>query len=255
MNVNYDFAGKVALVTGAGMGMGYATAKAFAAAGARVVVSDVSAELAEKVAAELVEGGAEAIAVTCDVANDDAVAALVAKTVETWGQLDFAYNNAGVQPTPAEMADQTVAEFDRVTDINQRGVWSCMRHELAQMRKQGHGAIVNCSSVGGLVGGKALGIYYGSKHAVLGLTKSAAMDYAAQGIRVNAVGPGTINTPMVAKMLNDQPEAMDEFMKLQVIGRLGEAEEIAQAVLWLCSDGASFVIGTALTVDGGFSIN
>lgn len=130
-----------------------------------------------------------------------------------------------------------------------------MRHELAQMRKQGSGSIVNCASVGALVGGKALGIYYGSKHGVLGLTKSAAMDYAAQGIRVNTVCPGTINTPMVAKMLEEQKEAMDEFMKLQAIGRLGTAEEIAQAVLWLSSEGASFVVGASLAVDGAFTAN
>lgn len=255
MNVSYDFSGKVALVTGAGKGMGAAAARAFAAAGAAVVVSDVDAEGLAAIARELEASGAKVLAVECNVADDAAVGAMIDRAVKTFGTLDFAYNNAGVQPIPAEMADQALDDFERVTGINQRGVWSCMRHELRVMREKGSGAIVNCSSVGGLVGGKALGIYYGSKHGVLGLTKSAAMDYAAQGIRVNAVCPGTIQTPMVQKMLDETPEAMDEFMALQAIGRLGQPEEVAQAVLWLCSDGASFVTGAALPVDGAFTAN
>lgn len=255
MNVAYDFAGKVALVTGASKGMGASAARAFGKAGAAVVVSDVDEEGLAAIAKELEDNGVRVLSVVCDVADDKAVGEMVDRAVETFGTLDYAYNNAGVQPVPVEMAEQTVKDFERVTGINQRGVWSCMRHELRVMREKGSGAIVNCSSVGGLVGGKALGIYYGTKHAVLGLTKSAAMDYAAQGIRVNAVCPGTIQTPMVQKMLDEQPEAMDEFMSMQAIGRLGQPEEIAQAVLWLCSDGASFVTGAALAVDGAFTAN
>ncbi|WP_423822299.1 glucose 1-dehydrogenase [Salinisphaera sp. SPP-AMP-43] len=255
MNVTYDFTGQVALVTGASAGMGLAASKAFAKAGAAVVVSDVDADSVQRLADELTADGHEALAVVCDVADDAQVEALVKQAVEKYGKLDMAYNNAGVQPIPAEMADQSLDDYERVMGINLRGVWSCMRHELAQMRTQGSGAIVNCSSVGGLVGGKALGAYYGSKHGVIGLTKSAAMDYAAQGIRINAVCPGAIKTPMVAKMLEEQKDAMDEFLKLQAIGRLGTTDEIANSVLWLCSDAASFVTGASLAVDGCFTAN
>ncbi len=255
MNVNYDFSGKVALVTGASSGMGLASARLFAEAGAAVVLADINEDAVKQAAADLKEKGFKVTAVKCDVSDDAQVAAMVETTVATYGSLDMAYNNAGIQPIPAEMADQTLEDYRRVMGVNLAGVWSCMRHELAQMRKQGGGAIVNCSSVGGLVGGPALGIYYGSKHGVIGLTKSAAMDYASQNIRVNAVCPGTIDTPMVAKMMAEQKDAMDDFMKLQAIGRLGKAEEIAQAVLWLCSDGASFVHGVALPVDGAFTAN
>lgn len=255
MNVSYDFSGKVALVTGASSGMGEASAWAYAKAGAAVVVSDINEPALLKLAADIQAAGYEAYPFVCDVAKDDQVAEMVAATVAKYGKLDMAYNNAGIQPPPAEMADQQPEDYRRVMGVNLDGVWSCMRHELAQMRKQGSGSIVNCASVGGLVGGKALGIYYGSKHGVLGLTKSAAMDYAAQGIRVNAVCPGTINTPMVSKMLEEQKEAMDEFMKLQAIGRLGTADEIAQAVMWLSSEGASFVVGAAIAVDGAFTAN
>ncbi|WP_251977557.1 glucose 1-dehydrogenase [Salinicola avicenniae] len=255
MNVSYDFSGQVALVTGASAGMGLAATRAFAKAGASVVMGDVDESALNALAEELKAAGHQVLPVVCDVSDDAQVSAMIEKAVATFGKLDMAYNNAGVQPVPAEMADQSLDDYERVMGINLRGVWSCMRHELAQMRKQGSGAIVNCSSVGGLVGGKALGAYYGSKHGVIGLTKTAAMDYAAQGIRINAVCPGAIGTPMVAKMLEEQKEAMDEFMKLQAIGRLGTTDEVAQAVLWLCSDAASFVTGTSLAVDGCFTAN
>jgi len=175
------------------------------------------------------------------------------QTVSQFGQLDAAFNNAGVQSPAVETADSTGEEFDRVDAINLRGVWSCMKYELRQMRKQGSGAIVNNSSLGGLVGLPGRAIYHASKHGVLGLTKSAALEYASRGIRINAVCPGTINTPMVAEMLAKEPDAMKEIMRDQPIGRLGQPEEIAAAVLWLCSSGASFVIGHALAVDGGYT--
>src|SRR5207244_685393 len=170
-----------------------------------------------------------------------------------FGRLDAAYNNAGIQSPIAETADASSDEFDRVNGINLRGVWNCMKYELRQMRKQGSGAIVNNSSIGGLVGIAGRGVYHASKHGVLGLTKSTALEYASMGIRINAVCPGTIDTPMVAGMMATQAEAIKELMKDVPIGRLGRAEEIADAVLWLCSPGASFVIGQALAVDGGYT--
>src|SRR3954468_17648838 len=165
----------------------------------------------------------------------------------------MAFNNAGIKVTPSDAADQPIKHYERVTAINQRGVWAFMKHELRVMRDQGSGAIVNCSSLGGLVGLPQRAAYHGTKHAVLGMTKSAGVEYALRGIRFNAVCPGTIDTPMVTDMLEGQTEAMAEIMKQQPIGRLGRAEEVAAAVLWLCSPGASFVIGVGLPVDGGFT--
>jgi NAD(P)-dependent dehydrogenase (short-subunit alcohol dehydrogenase family) len=178
---------------------------------------------------------------------------MVAQTVATFGRLDAAYNNAGVQNVLAEAADQTREDFDRVTAINLRGVWTCMKFELQQMRKQGSGAIVNCSSLGGLVGGAERGIYHAAKHGVLGLTKSAALEYAARGIRINAVCPGLIWTPMADQMVaSGQGAALDAMLKCIPMGRHGRAEEIADVVLWLCSQAASYVTGQSISVDGGF---
>ena len=178
---------------------------------------------------------------------------MVEQTVSTFGRLDAAYNNAGVQSPAVETADASGEEFDRVNAINLRGVWNCMKYELRQMREQGSGAIVNCSSIGGLIGIPGRAIYHASKYGVIGLTQSAALEYAARGIRINAVCPGTIETPMVADMLAKEPDAMKDILRDQPIGRLGRPEEIAAAVLWLCSPGASFVIGHALVVDGGYT--
>jgi NAD(P)-dependent dehydrogenase (short-subunit alcohol dehydrogenase family) len=249
-----SFENKVALVTGAGSGMGLATAQAFAADGAAVVLADVNEAAVHKAAEQLIAAGHKAIAARCDVADDAQVKAMVEETVSTFGRLDAAYNNAGVQSPVAETADASDEDFDRVIAINLRGVWTCMKYELRQIRKQGSGAIVNCSSLGGLVGIAGRGVYHASKHGVLGLTKSAALEYASMGIRINAVCPGIIDTPMVAGMLATQAGAMQELMKDVPIGRLGRPEEIAAAVLWLCSPGASFVIGHALAVDGGYTV-
>lgn len=180
---------------------------------------------------------------------------MVEWTVSKFGRLDAAFNNAGVQSPAIETADASGEEFERVIGINLRGVWNCMKYELRQMRKQGSGAIVNNSSLGGLVGLPGRAIYHASKHGVLGLTKSAALEYAARGISINAICPGTIDTPMVAEMVAKDPEAMKEILKEQTIGRLGKPEEIASAVLWLCSPGAGFVIGHALAIDGGFTVH
>src|SRR5205823_4595222 len=177
----------------------------------------------------------QAIGVTCDVADEAQVKAMVEKVVEIFGRLDAAFNNAGVQSPVAETADASSEDFDRVNAINLRGVWACMKYELLQMRAQGSGAIVNCSSLGGLVGIADRAIYHAGKHGVLGLTKSAGLEYASRGIRINAVCPGIIDTPMVAGMLASQAEAMKEMMRDVPIGRLGRADEIAAAVLWLCS--------------------
>jgi NAD(P)-dependent dehydrogenase (short-subunit alcohol dehydrogenase family) len=253
MNPTYDFTGQVGLVTGAAAGMGLDTARAFAAAGAAVVLSDVNEQALRAATDGLTAAGHRALGVTCDVADEAQVAALVDRTVAEFGRLDMAYNNAGIMLPLADAAEEPAQAFDRVTAINLRGVWACMKHELRQMREQGSGAIVNCSSLGGLVGLPFRAIYHGSKHGVIGLTKSAALEYASRGIRINAICPGTIDTPMVAEMLEKQPEAMDVIMREQPIGRLGRPEEIASAVLWLCSPGASFVIGHALAVDGGFT--
>jgi NAD(P)-dependent dehydrogenase (short-subunit alcohol dehydrogenase family) len=249
----YDFDGQVALVTGASSGMGLATARAFAAAGASVVLADINEDALRSATDSLTANGHQALRIACDVADEDQVAALVERTVGTYGRLDMSFNNAGIQVPPSDAADEPTEIFDRVNAINLRGIWACMKYELRQMRGQGSGAIVNCSSLGGLVGLPGRASYHASKHGVLGLTKSAALEYAPRGIRINAVCPGTIDTPMVADMLANGELNMAEALRNQPIGRLGAADEIAAAVLWLCSPGASFVVGVALPVDGGYT--
>jgi NAD(P)-dependent dehydrogenase (short-subunit alcohol dehydrogenase family) len=252
--MNISFENKVALVTGAASGMGLAAAKAFAEAGAAVALADVNESAVRAAADSLTSSGHRAIAIQCDVADMEQVAAMVEKTVAEFGRLDAAFNNAGVQSPVAETADADPKDYDFVMGVNLRGVWNCMKYELLQMRKQGSGAIVNNSSLGGLVGIAERGIYHASKHGVVGLTKSAGLEYAAKGIRINAICPGIIETTMVTGMLETQPEAMDALMQVVPMNRLGRAEEIADAVLWLCSDAASYIIGHALPVDGGYTV-
>ena len=254
MNPAYDFTGQVALVTGASSGMGLATARAFAEAGAAVVLA--AHHEPELRAADRRPRRPPGIRCSPSPATSPTrhqVAAMVDRTVATFGRLDMAFNNAGIQAPPTDAADEPADLFDRVNAVNLRGVWACMKHELRQMRDQGSGAIVNCSSLGGLVGLPGRAAYHASKHGVIGLTRSAALEYAPRGVRINAICPGTFDTPMVADMIASGELDEATAVANQPIGRLGRADEIASTVLWLCSPGASFVVGVALPVDGGYT--
>jgi len=254
MTMHISFENKVALVTGASSGMGLATAKAFAEAGATVVLVDVREEAVRAEAEKLVAAGHKAIAIGCDVSDDAQVAAMVDQTVATFGRIDAAFNNAGVMAKVAETADSTLEEFDRVMDINLKGVWSCMKHELRHMLTQGSGAIVNCASTGAIMPTAGIPAYIASKHGVVGLTRTAAIEYAARGIRVNAVCPGAIDTQIARDVVAGDDKAFEALSNSAPIRRIGRPEEIAGAVLWLCSPYASYVIGHPLVVDGGLTV-
>lgn len=245
---------QVIFVTGGAMGMGEAVVLLAAERGAKVVVADVNMQAAQKIVDKVKTAGGEATAVKCDVSSNNEVEAAIKFTVDTYGKLDAAFNNAGIQPRPNKLGDLSEAEFDQVTDINYKGVYLCMKHQLLQMQKQGSGSIVNNSSIGGLVAGAGRAAYHATKHAVLGLTKSAAVEYAPQGIRINAVCPGTIETPMVAEMFALGDLDKEACIEGAPIKRLGRPGEVAEAVLWLFSPASSFVIGQPISVDGGLSI-
>ncbi len=251
--MNDTFKNQVAFVTGAAGGIGFAAARAFAEAGAAVVITDANEAAAKAAADTLTKAGHQALGLRCDVSDEAQVAAAIEKTVATFGRLDAAYNNAGIHAPSVETADARADDFDRVIAVNLRGVWACMKHELRQMRKQGSGAIVNCSSQSGFAGIAGLAAYTASKHGVIGLTKAAALEYARRGIRINAVCPGTVSTPMVAKAMVDHPAEMQAVIDDIPLGRMGTAEEIASAVLWLCSPGAGFMIGQIVAPDGGYT--
>jgi NAD(P)-dependent dehydrogenase (short-subunit alcohol dehydrogenase family) len=253
VNPTYDFQGQVALVTGAGSGIGLTTAEAFAQAGAAVLLADVNVTALREVTDDLTAAGHQALGVACDVSDERQVGAMVERAVGEFGRLDMAFNNAGIMVPPTDAADELAEQFDRVQAINLRGVWACMKHELRHMRTQGSGAIVNNSSLGGLVGLPGRAGYHASKHGVIGLTRSAALEYAPCGIRINTICPGTIETPMVAEMIANGELSIDDATANQPIARLGQPSEMAAAVLWLCSPAASFVLGVALPVDGGYT--
>jgi NAD(P)-dependent dehydrogenase (short-subunit alcohol dehydrogenase family) len=256
-NQNGSYTGKVVFVTGAGSGIGRATALAFAREGASVVVTDVSEQSCKETARMIEEAGGRALAVTCDVRRTEDVKRALDKTIETFGRLDVAFNNAGVEQGPAALADLTEEEWDRILDIDLRGVFLCMKYEIPLMLKQGGGAIVNTSSGAGVKGFKGAA-YVAAKHGVVGLTRSAALEYAQANIRINAVCPGIIDTPMMDRFGGGTPEGKQRELAsaaaVQPIGRAGKPEEIAAAVLWLCSDAASFVVGAAMVVDGGQTV-
>src|SRR3954470_21604028 len=254
MENTLNFNGKVALITGAASGMGLATAFAFAKSGASVVMADVRLDLLQAEAEKLVAANHNVIPIQCDVSDDAQVEQMVERAVSEFGRLDAAFNNAGVMARIAPTADSTREEWERVIGINLRGVWSCMKYELRQMERQGSGAIVNNASVGALTGTPGIGSYIASKHGVVGLTRTAALEYIKQGIRVNAVNPGLIDTQIARDVVSGSEEAYADIAKNVPIARAGKPEEIASAVLWLCSPGASYVIGHALTVDGGMTV-
>ncbi|WP_155322577.1 SDR family oxidoreductase [Desulfosarcina ovata] len=244
-----SFENRVAVVTGGGSGIGRASALAFAMEGAKVVVADIDVAGGEETVRMIKNAGGEAIFVKTDVSKAQDVEAMVNKAIEVYGRLDYAHNNAGVEPSGHLIADMPEEMWDRVISINLKGMFLCIKYEVAQMLKQGKGAIVNTSSIDGLIAMPCTSDYTSSKHGILGLTKAAALDYAAQGIRVNAICPGTIQTPLIMRLI---PDPQVEAAKMPM-GRLGTPEEVAQAAVWLCSDAASFVTGTHLSVDGGWA--
>lgn len=247
-----QFAGKVALVTGGNAGIGRATALEFARNGAKVVISGRREKEGNEVVAEIKAAGGEAIFVKTDVSKENEVKALIDQTLATFGRLDFAFNNAGVEQNLTPLPEQTEETYDQIMDINVKGVWLSLKHQIPAMLKTGGGAIVNNSSVAGLVGMGMVPIYVASKHAVVGLTKSAALEYAKQNVRVNAVAPAAVETRMYQDFANT-PQMKQMLNAAHPVGRVGQPEEIASAVLWLCSDRASFVTGQTFPIDGGYT--
>jgi NAD(P)-dependent dehydrogenase (short-subunit alcohol dehydrogenase family) len=252
-----QFDGRVAMVTGAGSGIGRATASAFAREGAKVVVSDISVQGGEETVRLIREAHGEATFVKCDVSSPEDILILINKTVEIYGRLDSAINNAGIEGTPATTVDYPLDIWNKVLAINLTAPWLCMKYEIPQMLKQGKGTIVNMASILGTVGFATASAYVAAKHGLIGATKTAALEYATQGIRINAVCPGFIETPMLLERseIGTNPQMFQYISSLHPIGHMGKPEEVAAMVLWLCSDAASFVTGAAMLVDGGYTAN
>ncbi len=248
-----EFKEKVALVTGGTSGIGRATAIAFAKEGAKVVVAGRRAVEGDETVRRIRAVGGDAIFVQTDVAKDAQVRNLIGRTLEQYGRLDIAFNNAGIEQPPVPFLEQPEESYDRVMDINVKGVWLSMKHEIPAMLKSGGGAIINTSSVLGVIGLAGTEVYVASKHAVIGLTKSTALEFTKQGIRINAVLPAAIETDMIHRWVGDESKARDALTAMHPIGRIGTSEEIANAVIWLATDKSSFVTGHSLLVDGGFT--
>ena len=249
-----EFDGQVALVTGAASGIGRASARLFAEAGAKVVVADIDLPMAEETAALVTAAGGEAVAVEVDVADAASVKAMVDTTIERFGRLDIAHNNAGIMGAGADIIDMDDAVWQRGIDVMLTGVFLCMKHEIPQMIGQGKGAVINTSSGAGLIGFPGQANYVAAKHGVIGLTRSAALEYITRGVRINAICPGTARSRMVDEWMDGSAEAEAEVAALHPIGRIAEPDEIARAALWLASDASSFVVGVALPVDGGYTV-
>jgi NAD(P)-dependent dehydrogenase (short-subunit alcohol dehydrogenase family) len=247
------FDGKVALVTGGSFGIGRATAVAFAKRGAKVIIADWVEDKENETIRLVKEAGSEAIFVQCDVSKSEDVSNMIENAVARFGRLDFAFNNAGIEGATANTHECTQANWDKTIGINLAGVWLCMKSEIPQMLLNKKGAIVNCASIAGLGGFAGLPAYVASKHGVVGLTKTAALEYAKEGIRVNAVCPGVIHTAMIDRVTGKDKEVEKQYVAMEPVGRMGDPEEVAEAVVWLCSDAASFVTGIAMPVDGGFT--
>jgi NAD(P)-dependent dehydrogenase (short-subunit alcohol dehydrogenase family) len=244
------FQDKVVLITGASFGIGRATAVAFAERGAKVIIADW---IEDKETVDLVRmTGSEALFVKCDVSKNSDVKKVIEEGVKKFGGLDYAFNNAGIEGSMGETPDCTEENWDKTIGINLKGIWLCMKYEIPEMLKRGKGVIVNCASVAGLIGFPGLPAYVASKHGVIGLTKTTALEYAKKGIRVNAVCPGVIKTPMIDRVTGKQKEVERAYENMEPVGRMGQPEEVAEAVAWLCSDAASFITGAALPVDGGW---
>lgn len=249
--MSMSFSGQVALVTGAAAGIGRATALAFAAQGLKVAVVDLDERGGEACVAEIRAAGGEALFIGCDVTRDEQVRGMIEHVLSCYGRLDYAFNNAGIEIEQGRLAEGSEAEFDAIMGVNVKGVWLCMKYQLPVMLAQGGGAVVNTASVAGLGAAPKMSIYAASKHAVIGLTKSAAIEYAKKGIRVNAVCPAVIDTDMFRRAYEADPRKAEFAAAMHPVGRVGKVEEVAAAVLYLCSDGAAFTTGHALTVDGG----
>ena len=245
------FKDKVALVTGASFGIGRAAAIAFAKRGAKVVLVDWMEDYETNNAIK--DLGGDVVFYACDISKSSEVEATHAKAIEHFGRLDYAYNNAGIEGATAKTQDYTEANWDKVIDVNLKGVFLCMKYQIPHMLKNGKGAIVNCASIAGKVGFEGLPAYVASKHGIIGLTKTAALENARTGIRVNVVCPGVIKTPMISRSTGDNKEAIAQYEQLEPMGRLGNPEEVAEAVIWLCSDQSSFITGHSMMVDGGWT--